>query len=179
MLCRRTVVANGLHHWLTRRRNMCPDNRPTVDVEAHLSEPRSATPAWSWFGSILRRNFVFLSLTDKHCHNTTKYSIMADLQYYSYPGVGTKNRELYSYSQAVRVGDIIHCSGQGKSPMASNGFRTEWSILTLWLARRMGPWEERTIVPNRDQPTNWPSLQNCGSQYQACGWQGMESGLWC
>lgn len=41
---------------------------------------------------------------------------MSNLQYYSYPGVGTKNRELYSYSQAVRVGDIIHCSGQGETP---------------------------------------------------------------
>ncbi|KAJ4179716.1 hypothetical protein FALCPG4_014588 [Fusarium falciforme] len=38
---------------------------------------------------------------------------MSDLQYYSYPGVGTSNREQFSYSQAVRVGDSIHCSGQG------------------------------------------------------------------
>lgn len=39
---------------------------------------------------------------------------MADLQYYNYPGVGTSNREQFSYSQAVRVGDTIQCSGQGK-----------------------------------------------------------------
>ncbi|KAF2014567.1 endoribonuclease L-psp family protein [Aaosphaeria arxii CBS 175.79] len=38
---------------------------------------------------------------------------MAHLQYYSYEGVGTTNREKYSYSQAVRIGDRIECSGQG------------------------------------------------------------------
>ncbi|KAJ1323462.1 Endoribonuclease L-PSP [Microdochium nivale] len=38
---------------------------------------------------------------------------MSHLQYYSYEGVGVRNREIYSYSQAVRVGDRIECSGQG------------------------------------------------------------------
>lgn len=39
---------------------------------------------------------------------------MAHLQYYSYAGVGASNRERFSYSQAVRVGDTIQCSGQGE-----------------------------------------------------------------
>ncbi|KAJ5228130.1 hypothetical protein N7489_008838 [Penicillium chrysogenum] len=38
---------------------------------------------------------------------------MSHLTYYNYDGVGTRNREHYSYSQAVRIGDRIECSGQG------------------------------------------------------------------
>ncbi|KAH7377674.1 putative L-PSP endoribonuclease family protein [Pyrenochaeta sp. MPI-SDFR-AT-0127] len=38
---------------------------------------------------------------------------MAHLQYSSYAGVGERNLKLYGYSQAVRVGDRIECSGQG------------------------------------------------------------------
>ncbi|KAL8713021.1 MAG: hypothetical protein Q9220_002881 [cf. Caloplaca sp. 1 TL-2023] len=38
---------------------------------------------------------------------------MSHLQYYNYPGVGEKNKKDYLYSQAVRVGDTIQCSGQG------------------------------------------------------------------
>ncbi|KAI1164586.1 putative L-PSP endoribonuclease family protein [Nemania serpens] len=38
---------------------------------------------------------------------------MADLKYYDYPGVGTDAKKTHSYSQAVRVGDTIHVSGQG------------------------------------------------------------------
>ncbi|KAH8434310.1 RidA family protein [Aspergillus melleus] len=38
---------------------------------------------------------------------------MSNLHYYNYPGVGTTNNREYSYSQSVRVGDIVKCSGQG------------------------------------------------------------------
>ncbi|KAI1393106.1 YjgF-like protein [Hypoxylon trugodes] len=38
---------------------------------------------------------------------------MSNLQYYSYPGAGDWGRETMHYSQAVRVGDVIHLSGQG------------------------------------------------------------------
>jgi enamine deaminase RidA (YjgF/YER057c/UK114 family) len=38
---------------------------------------------------------------------------MSHLKYFSYPGVGLKNWAQYSYSQAVRVGNRIECSGQG------------------------------------------------------------------
>ncbi|GAQ11628.1 rutC family protein YjgH [Aspergillus lentulus] len=38
---------------------------------------------------------------------------MSSLQYYNYPGVGEANNRDYSYSQAVRIGDIVKCSGQG------------------------------------------------------------------
>ncbi|EHK25837.1 uncharacterized protein TRIVIDRAFT_55144 [Trichoderma virens Gv29-8] len=38
---------------------------------------------------------------------------MSHLKYYSYEGVGVRNRDIFSYSQAVRVGDRIECSGQG------------------------------------------------------------------
>lgn len=48
-------------------------------------------------------------------YNTLQFDTMANLQYYNYPGVGTSNREQFSYSQAVRVGDTIQCSGQGES----------------------------------------------------------------
>lgn len=39
---------------------------------------------------------------------------MAHLTYYNYPGVGETHRRDYHYSQAVRIGDRIECSGQGK-----------------------------------------------------------------
>ena len=38
---------------------------------------------------------------------------MAHLQYFNYKGIGEKRRELYHYSQAVRVGDTLECAGQG------------------------------------------------------------------
>ena len=38
---------------------------------------------------------------------------MSNLQYFNYPGVGVTNNRIYSYSQAVRVGNILKCSGQG------------------------------------------------------------------
>ncbi|RYP41968.1 hypothetical protein DL767_000599 [Monosporascus sp. MG133] len=38
---------------------------------------------------------------------------MSDLQCYAYPGWGEWARKNLSYSQAVRVGDRIICSGQG------------------------------------------------------------------
>ncbi|KZZ92182.1 Endoribonuclease L-PSP/chorismate mutase-like protein [Moelleriella libera RCEF 2490] len=41
---------------------------------------------------------------------------MSHLQYYAYEGQGERALEKYSYNQAVRVGDRIECSGQGKAP---------------------------------------------------------------
>jgi enamine deaminase RidA (YjgF/YER057c/UK114 family) len=38
---------------------------------------------------------------------------MSKLQYFNYEGVGVTNNSLYHYSQAVRVGNTIRCSGQG------------------------------------------------------------------
>ena len=38
---------------------------------------------------------------------------MAHLQYFNYAGYGETAKENYHYSQAVRVGDSVHCSGQG------------------------------------------------------------------
>ncbi|KAL4966452.1 RidA family protein [Aspergillus stella-maris] len=38
---------------------------------------------------------------------------MSHLQYFSYPGVGERNRHNFRYSQAVRIGDRIECAGQG------------------------------------------------------------------
>ncbi|KAH8666185.1 Endoribonuclease L-PSP/chorismate mutase-like protein [Ilyonectria robusta] len=38
---------------------------------------------------------------------------MSGLHYSNYEGVGITNNRLYSYSQAVRVGNVVKCSGQG------------------------------------------------------------------
>ncbi|KAJ5263584.1 hypothetical protein N7478_011189 [Penicillium angulare] len=38
---------------------------------------------------------------------------MSHLQYYSYEGVGQRNKQKFKYSQAVRIGDRIECAGQG------------------------------------------------------------------
>lgn len=42
---------------------------------------------------------------------------MSHLTYYNYPGVGERNAQNFKYSQAVRIGDRIECSGQGTSPL--------------------------------------------------------------
>lgn len=47
------------------------------------------------------------------CSKITSYA-MADLKFYNYPGVGEQNKTDAWYSQAVRIGDRIECSGQGK-----------------------------------------------------------------
>ncbi|OBT56105.1 hypothetical protein VE04_04149 [Pseudogymnoascus sp. 24MN13] len=33
--------------------------------------------------------------------------------FHNYPGIGAKNSEAFHYSQAVKVGNIVKCSGQG------------------------------------------------------------------
>ena len=38
---------------------------------------------------------------------------MAHLSYHNYPGWGETVRQDLHYSQAVRIGDRIECSGQG------------------------------------------------------------------
>jgi len=38
---------------------------------------------------------------------------MSHLQYFVYPGAGEVLRDKYGYSQAVKIGDRIECSGQG------------------------------------------------------------------
>lgn len=40
---------------------------------------------------------------------------MSQLQYFNYPGQGVAHTERLGYSQAVRVGDRIEISGQGRS----------------------------------------------------------------
>ena len=40
---------------------------------------------------------------------------MSHLTYYNYEGFGQEAHQNYSYSQAVRIGDRIECSGQGRS----------------------------------------------------------------
>jgi enamine deaminase RidA (YjgF/YER057c/UK114 family) len=40
---------------------------------------------------------------------------MSHLKYFNYPGVGENNKKNFRYSQAVRIGDKIECSGQGMS----------------------------------------------------------------
>ncbi|KAK6902563.1 endoribonuclease L-PSP [Kwoniella mangroviensis CBS 10435] len=38
---------------------------------------------------------------------------MSHLPYFAYPGSGHIKQRDFHYSQAVRIGDFIHCSGQG------------------------------------------------------------------
>jgi enamine deaminase RidA (YjgF/YER057c/UK114 family) len=44
---------------------------------------------------------------------------MSHLKYYAYEGLGQMQKDRYWYSQAVRVGDRIECSGQGSSSSQS------------------------------------------------------------
>lgn len=42
---------------------------------------------------------------------------MSNLQYYAYKGHGETQRVKFRYAQAVRLGDLIECAGQGtKTP---------------------------------------------------------------
>ncbi|KAL3469806.1 Endoribonuclease L-PSP/chorismate mutase-like protein [Aspergillus californicus] len=50
---------------------------------------------------------------------------MSHLQYYAYPGYGSTSQKDLHYSQAVRVGDRIECSGQGGWDPASGKINTE------------------------------------------------------
>ncbi|KAK6909673.1 endoribonuclease L-PSP [Kwoniella mangroviensis CBS 10435] len=50
---------------------------------------------------------------------------MSHLQWYAYEGVGSQNVEQHAYSQAVRVGDRIECSGQGGWDPKSGEFNRE------------------------------------------------------
>ncbi|GAB7349468.1 hypothetical protein MBLNU459_g0181t1 [Dothideomycetes sp. NU459] len=52
---------------------------------------------------------------------------MANLQYYNYPGYGEWAEKNLLYSQAVRVGDRIICSGQG----GWDGRQKEFSLESL------------------------------------------------
>ncbi|RSL76233.1 hypothetical protein CEP51_010147 [Fusarium floridanum] len=68
--------------------------------------------------SRLIRHSVLRFLTRKRFqillpHLTYLPAKMSTLNYFNYEGVGKTNNKLYSYSQAVRVGNIIKCSGQG------------------------------------------------------------------
>lgn len=44
---------------------------------------------------------------------------MSHLQYYRQPGYGEWAYDKFAYNQAVRVGDSVHCSGQGETLVRS------------------------------------------------------------
>lgn len=48
-----------------------------------------------------------VSPTPQRFESSGLYALMAHLHYFTYKGVGEK------YSQAVKIGDLIDCSGQG------------------------------------------------------------------
>lgn len=48
---------------------------------------------------------------------------MSQLKYFIYPNHGEWARDTFSYSQAVRVGDRIECSGQGQKLLSPNHVR--------------------------------------------------------
>jgi enamine deaminase RidA (YjgF/YER057c/UK114 family) len=58
---------------------------------------------------------------------------MSHLQYFSYPGVGERNRQKFKYNQAVRIGDRIECAGQGEPLFYfTNASRTETYVTGGW-----------------------------------------------
>ncbi|KFY42201.1 hypothetical protein V495_04637 [Pseudogymnoascus sp. VKM F-4514 (FW-929)] len=48
---------------------------------------------------------------------------MSGPTFYNYPGIGAKNSEAFHYSQAVKIGNIVKCAGQG-------GWDAEGTIVT-------------------------------------------------
>lgn len=63
---------------------------------------------------------------------------MSHLQYFSYKGVGERNRQNFKYSQAVRIGDRIECAGQGE--------QSPWLYGLLYLLNSpvIGGWNRET-----------------------------------
>lgn len=59
---------------------------------------------------------LLLASSDSSTYNLSERTIMSNLKYYAYPGWGEFARDNLGYSQAVRVGDRIELSGQGKLP---------------------------------------------------------------
>lgn len=57
---------------------------------------------------------------------------MSDLTYYNYKGWGEKAQGSFSYSQAVRVGDTIQCSGQGMYLLAPVSLWVPDDLLGGW-----------------------------------------------
>ncbi|RAL11868.1 RidA family protein [Aspergillus homomorphus CBS 101889] len=50
---------------------------------------------------------------------------MSHLTYYNYDKVGKRNQQTFKYSQAVRIGDRIECSGQGGWDPQTGAFNRE------------------------------------------------------
>lgn len=42
---------------------------------------------------------------------------MSHLQYFDYPGFGERSKDIFNYSQAVRIDKRIEISGQGTVPL--------------------------------------------------------------
>ena len=60
---------------------------------------------------------------------------MSQLKYYAYPGWGPVGQKELHYSQAVRIGDRIECSGQGTSPIIHH------KVDQMLIDRRTGGWD--------------------------------------
>lgn len=66
------------------------------------------------FFSLYPFSIIFHDLQDFERDTATYSYTMSGLTFYNYPGVGEQNKTDAWYSQAVRIGDRIECSGQGK-----------------------------------------------------------------
>lgn len=88
---------------------------------------------------------------------------MSHLQYYAYEKFGIIQKEKYSYSQAVRIGDRIECAGQGKliytaslpqPPKGKKEVRCKQSSAhAILIARKsgsIGGWDAETGVFERE-----------------------------
>jgi enamine deaminase RidA (YjgF/YER057c/UK114 family) len=65
---------------------------------------------------------------------------MSHLKYYNYPGVGEDNRANFNYSQAVRVGDQVILSGQGKKHQMNNHSRDDVKLQNSKYYIYLGGW---------------------------------------
>lgn len=101
---------------------------------------------------------------------------MSTLKSYDYPGFGEFAREAMAYTQAIRVGDRIHCSGQGNSSLPLP-IPTILLILTL-----SGGWDPATNSIDIDNPATFvksdlaeeidQAFANCDLNLKHAGGQG-------
>ncbi len=80
---------------------------------------------------------------------------MSKLEFAIYPGLGETNRKEYHYSQAVKIGPIIKCAGQGgwdtegKVKEGDLGNQLEWAYKNVELAIKAAGgsgWDDVAVI---------------------------------
>lgn len=86
----------------------------------------------------LRHNLKYIPVPSDQTHPRSQLFTMSHLEYTSPAGWGQDSLKTYKYNQVVRVGDVLHISGQGTSrpcPCSGSHEPKKWSLTSYsrWL----------------------------------------------